>query len=180
MSRAPLAAILGAAGIMLAASIVARAQVGQGQQAGPAAQPPQADDKVLAQQEEELARTGEDLVNKLCDTSCHNLDKLDEVRRTPREWNDVLVTMATKGATGTNAQFETIRKYLARYYGVAPVNTASAEDLSAVLGLSPKDAAAVVAYREAHGKFPDLDALLQVPGIAKAKLEEGADALRFR
>src|SRR5262245_31260951 len=48
------------------------------------AQQPTADDQTLAQQQEELARVGEQLVNKTCDTTCHGLDKLDELRRTPR------------------------------------------------------------------------------------------------
>jgi competence ComEA-like helix-hairpin-helix protein len=48
-----------------------------------------------------------------------------------------------------------------------------------VLGFSSKDADAIVAYRDAHGKFADVDAVLKVPGIDKTKIEEQPDALRF-
>ena len=68
---------------------------------------------------------------------------------------------------------------LTRYYGIVRVNAASAEELSAVLGLPPKVAAAVVEYRTAHGKFADIAALLKVEGVDKAKLEEQPEALRF-
>jgi competence protein ComEA len=138
----------------------------------PAATAPQTD--------EELARAGEALVNKVCSTSCHGLEKLDESRRTSRGWNDVVRDMANGGAAATEPQFATIRKYLARYYGVVDVNTAPAEEFSAVLGFSAKDAQAIVAYRTANGKFGDADALAKVPGIDKAKLTEQPEALKFK
>src|SRR5262245_52611897 len=130
--------------------------------------------------DEELARTGEALVKKTCDTSCHGLEKLDEMRRTARDWSDMVQTMANNGATATDAQFATIKKYLARYYGVVNVNTAAAQEFSAVLGLTAKDAQAIVAYRTANGKFADAVALSKVPGIDTKKIEEQPDALRFK
>jgi competence ComEA-like helix-hairpin-helix protein len=67
-----------------------------------------------------------------------------------------------------------------RYYGLVAVNTAPAEELSAVLGLSPKDAKAIVDYRTAHGKFADADALRKVPEIDTKKIDEQPEALRFK
>jgi competence protein ComEA len=87
--------------------------------------------------------------------------------------------MAMRGAPGTETDFALVKKYMARYYGVIRVNTASAEELSAVLGLSSKAAAAVVEYRKTNGKFTDLEGLAKVEGVDKAKLEENAEALRF-
>lgn len=130
-----------------------------------------------AQSDEELAKVGEALVKTTCNTSCHGLEKLDEMRRTVRDWSDQVQTMAGNGATATDAQFATIKKYLSRYYGIVSVNTAAAEELSAVLGLSAKDAQAIVAYRTAHGKFADAEALLKVPEIDRKKIEEQPDAL---
>jgi competence ComEA-like helix-hairpin-helix protein len=48
-----------------------------------------------------------------------------------------------------------------------------------VLGLSAKDANAIVEYRKAHGNFTDLASLEKVEGVDKAKLEEQPEALRF-
>lgn len=132
-----------------------------------------------AMSEEELARVGEQLVNKVCNTSCHGLEKLDELRRTGRDWSDQVNAMQGRGALASAEQFTTIKKYLTRYYGFVAVNTATADELSAVMGFTAKDAQAIVAYRTAHGKFADLDALLKVPGLDKAKIDEQPEALRF-
>ena len=168
--------LLVVAGVVLGVSLTARTGMAQ----IPAApQTPPKEGATLAQQEEELAREGEALVNRVCDTSCHGLEKLDEMRRTPGQWNDSVISMAGRGALATEPQFAIIKKYLARYYGMVAVNTATAADLSAVLGLSAKDAAAIVEYRTSHGKYADVEAVLKVPGIDKSKIEEQPDALRF-
>jgi competence ComEA-like helix-hairpin-helix protein len=122
--------------------------------------------------------SGEDTVVKVC-TECHEFDQVVALRRTPREWKDMVTTMANKGATGSPDEFAAIRQYLTRHYGLVAVNTAPAADLSAVLGLSQQDADGVVAYRSEHGKFANLEALTRVPGLDKSKLEDQADALRF-
>ena len=59
------------------------------------------------------------------------------------------------------------------------MNSATPEELSAVLGLPAKVAAAVVDYRKAHGNFTDVGRIAKVDGVDKAKLEEQPDALRF-
>ena len=62
---------------------------------------------------------------------------------------------------------------------IVRVNSATPEELSAVLGLPAKVAAAVVDYRKEHGNFTDVAGLLKVDGVDKAKLEEQPEALRF-
>jgi len=131
------------------------------------------------QNDDALARAGEPLANKVCGTSCHGLEKLDEMRRPGKEWNEQVAAMALKGAAATEAEFATIKKYLTRYYGLVDVNTATAEELSAVMGFSATDAQAIVKYRTANGKFADAAALAKVPGIDKTKIEEQPEALRF-
>ena len=79
----------------------------------------------------------------------------------------------------TEAQLTTVKMYMTRYYGAVNVNTASAAVLSAVLGLSSKDAEAIVEYRKANGKFASAEALAKVEGIDKSKIEEQPKALRF-
>ena len=131
-----------------------------------------------AQREKELATAGKNTTDELC-TQCHGLEDITGSRRTPREWNDVVSMMVDRGVSGTDAQIATVKQYLTRYYGMLWVNTASAQDFSNVLGLSSKDADAVVEYRKAHGKFPDAAELAKVPGIDKTKIDEQPDALRF-
>jgi competence ComEA-like helix-hairpin-helix protein len=130
------------------------------------------------QEEDEFVKVTEATMDRVC-IACHPFENIIKTRRTVPEWNDQVTAMAQRGAPGTETDFTLAKKYLARYYGVVRVNTATAEELSAVLGLSSKTAAAVVEYRKANGKFTDLESLAKVEGVDKAKLEENADALRF-
>lgn len=50
------------------------------------------------------------------------------------------------------------------------INTASANDLEKVSGIGPKKAAAIVAYRQAHGAFKNVNDLTLVHGIGKNRL----------
>ena len=175
--------ILAGAAMMLAATIATGAS---GPQA-PAAKPPAKLSPQLltknvgdltAAEEDEFATAAEATIERVCIT-CHPFETITKTRRTVREWNDQVTTMAQRGAPGTDPDFTLVKKYLTRYYGIVRVNTASAEELSAVLGLPPKVAAAVVEYRTANGKFADIAALEKVEGVDKAKLEEQPEALRF-
>ncbi len=52
------------------------------------------------------------------------------------------------------------------------VNTATIEQLQTVKHIGPKIAAAILAYREAHGDFRSLDELTAVKGIGTKTLEK--------
>lgn len=113
-----------------------------------------------------------------CDTACHGLEFL-ETRLTVQEWNDAMAAMVAVGMTITAEEDALIRRYLKRFYGVVDVNAAPAADLSAVLGLAPETAQAIVDYRTAHGRFTDAEALARVPGIDRSYVEAQKAALRF-
>lgn len=173
--------ILAAASLVLLTSIITSA-------AGPQAQAKavKVSPQVLAknvgdltpEEEGEFSDAAEATIERVC-IACHPFENIIKTRRTVREWNDQVTMMAQRGAPGTDPDFALIKKYLPRYYGIVRVNTATAEELSSVLGFPPKVAAAVVEYRTAHGKFTDLAALVKVEGVDKAKLEEQPEALRF-
>ena len=57
------------------------------------------------------------------------------------------------------------------------INTATAAQLEGVKGIGEKTAAAIVAYREAHGDFTSLDAITGVKGIGAKKLAKIRDAI---
>ncbi len=52
------------------------------------------------------------------------------------------------------------------------LNTATAEQLDALPGVGPVTAAAIVAWRDSHGKFTRVDQLGDVDGIGPARLEK--------
>ena len=74
------------------------------------------------------------------------------MRRTGAEWEEVLTKMIEKGATGTEKEFETVYGYLLRNFGKLNINAARPDEIAMVLGLSEKEAQAIVAYRKATAR----------------------------
>jgi len=58
------------------------------------------------------------------------------------------------------------------------LNTASAAQLEELHGVGAKTAAAIVAYREAHGAFKSVDDLKHVKGIGEKKLSKLEDDIK--
>ena len=63
---------------------------------------------------------------------------------------------------------------------LAPIdlNAASSDDLDRLPGIGPATAAAIVAYRDKHGRFASIDELSDVPGIGPAKIDAIRDLVR--
>ena len=58
------------------------------------------------------------------------------------------------------------------------INSANVEKLASTLtGVGPKKAEAIVAYRNAHGKFKSIDQLTEVKGISEKILEKNKGRL---
>jgi competence protein ComEA len=55
---------------------------------------------------------------------------------------------------------------------VVDLNTATVEQLDALPGVGPVTAAAIVAWRQANGKFASVDQLADVDGIGPARLDK--------
>ncbi|WP_205873797.1 ComEA family DNA-binding protein [Mycobacterium camsae] len=55
---------------------------------------------------------------------------------------------------------------------VVDLNTATVEQLDGLPGVGPVTAAAIVAWRHAHGRFTSVDQLAEVDGIGQARLDK--------
>lgn len=55
---------------------------------------------------------------------------------------------------------------------IVDLNAATAAELDTLPGVGPATAAAILAYRDEHGRFASVDELLEVRGIGEAKLEQ--------
>jgi competence ComEA-like helix-hairpin-helix protein len=126
-----------------------------------------------------FSQKGEAAIENLCAKVCHNVDKVFVARRSPRDWALVMADMTRRGAKGLPDERDLVRRYLTWSFGVVAVNSSSAEDLAAVIGLPIATAESIVAHRQRHGRFADMNALAQVPGLERGTLEAQVDALRF-
>ena len=110
---------------------------------------------------------------------CHDGTRIVSTRRTKPEWEQVIHKMIEEGASGSAKDFETIFGYLLRHHGKVFINTATPDEISMIVGISKKDAEAIVAARKASGSFADLEAVKKVPDIDVKALDEHKDAVAF-
>src|SRR5262249_28367842 len=105
---------------------------------------------------------------KVCG-KCHGMDVTTSRRETAEGWNAIVLQMIKRGAKGTYEQSGEVVDYRAEHFPKSAatakilINTASAKDLGAGLGISDTDASAIVQYREQKGPFKTFDELLKVP-----------------
>ncbi|MCA1925428.1 MAG: helix-hairpin-helix domain-containing protein [Thiobacillus sp.] len=57
-------------------------------------------------------------------------------------------------------------------WAAVDLNTATQSELEAVKGLGPAKAKAIIAYRDANGKFKSVDDLDKVKGFGKASIDK--------
>ncbi len=119
-----------------------------------------------------------ELFSQMC-SPCHDGGRITATRRTKSEWEDVVSKMIEKGATGSEEDFKRVFTFLRRHYGKVYINAATPEDITLTLGLSAKDADAIVAYRKANGAFQDLEAVKKVPDVDIKTLDAHKDAVAF-
>jgi len=125
---------------------------------------------------------GKDTTLQLCG-NCHGPDVILGHRQSRDEWVATIQKMIASGAEGTQEQFTAALEYLSKNFGPgAPpvnVNKAAAAELESGLGLSGKEAAAIVKYRTDKGAFKTIDDLKKVPDLDFKKIEAQKERLVF-
>jgi competence protein ComEA len=124
---------------------------------------------------------GKDAVLQICG-NCHEPTVIQGHHLSRDEWVSTIQKMITEGAQGTEDQFNAILGYLVKNFGPqlpkVNVNQASAADLQSGLGLSEKEAAAVVKQRE-KGAYKTVEDLKKVPDLDYKKIEAQKDRVIF-
>ena len=113
---------------------------------------------------------GRALTVKLCG-DCHEVGTIIGTRRTPGGWRRSIDDMVVLGAVFSDDEIEEVVAYLSPHFGHVNVNTASAEDLVLVLGLTDDQAAQIVTARQPSRPFASLANLVGVAGLDAAFLE---------
>lgn len=63
--------------------------------------------------------------------------------------------------------------------GKVNINTATAKELTEIVGVGPKTAKAIISYRKSNGRFKTANDLLQVKGIGNITLKKMKKQLKF-
>jgi competence protein ComEA len=121
---------------------------------------------------------GKEVVQKICAT-CHEAESVIGSRRTKAGWQQIVDDMTARGAEGSDEEMAVVVEYLATNFGKVNVNTAPAEELEKSLGLSAREAQAIVRYREQNGKIKDFEELKKVPGVSAEKLQAKRGLIAF-
>jgi competence protein ComEA len=124
---------------------------------------------------------GKDIVVRVC-TKCHGPGNIAKKRLNRDDWDDQVADMVERGAVATPKELAAVMDYLTVNFGPdakVNVNDAPIDELKSVLGLSSPEANAIVAYRQAHGKFKVWRDLLKVPGVDAKKIEANAQRMAF-
>ena len=124
---------------------------------------------------------GKDVTLQLCG-NCHDANVIREHRQSRDEWVATIQKMMAVGAEGTAEQFTAVLEYLARNFAplaTINVNQAPAAELGTGLGLSEKEAAAIVKYRTDKGAFKTVEDLKKVPDLDFKKVEAQKDRIVF-
>src|ERR1700722_3597726 len=122
-------------------------------------------------------------VEKTC-TQCHELSRSISLRQDRDGWSQTMSKMAAFGMKSTDKDYALVLSYMALHYppeDLPPVNInkAPAIELEARLSLRRSQAAALIAYRNAHGEFKSLEDLRKVPLLDFESLESKKDRIVF-
>ena len=117
-------------------------------------------------------------------TQCHPSDMFSGTRNNPNGWDQTMATMTDKGITwASDADYATVLNYLSSCLGPAlktvNINKAAACEIAKMLAISPRQADAIVAYREKNGAFKDLDGVKKVEGLDPVSLDGKKDTITF-
>ena len=133
-----------------------------------------------AQTSEELPQgKGKAQFIQIC-SQCHGLEMATNQKNTADGWSAVVDDMVSRGAQGTDDDFELVVAYLGAHFGPqVDINKADEKELSTKLGISSADAEAIVHYRGSSGDIKDWNDLEKVPRIDIKKLATEKNRIIF-
>ena len=126
---------------------------------------------------------GKDIIAKHC-AGCHPGAALARYQKTREDW-DAVVTRMGQRTEATHEELNTLTDYLATNFpkvddpSKVNMNKADSKEMEARLGLTAKEADAIVEYRERRGNFHAWGDLLVIYGLDGTKVEALQDKMSF-
>ncbi len=127
---------------------------------------------------------GRELVLNSCNSSCHNLKVVVDVRKSRVDWTKSVNDMIQRGAPVFPEEIEPIISYLSKAFGAAVpklvnVNTASREDLEKLSNLTPEIVSRILEVRGKAGPFKNSEELRRRLGMEKGDFEKILYLLKY-
>ncbi len=123
--------------------------------------------------------TGRAELLEFCAT-CHDAATVVAKRRSRAAWQQVIADMRDRGATLTDEDAQVVAAYLTRHFGVVNLNTADAQEIEDVLGITRPQADAIVAYRHDHGPLAAIEDLANIPELKEVRLDTWRERVTFK
>jgi competence ComEA-like helix-hairpin-helix protein len=122
---------------------------------------------------------GREKVENAC-TVCHSADRIMAQHMTLDQWRSEVRTMVENGASLGPDEWEPVVVYLSKHFG-PPINlnTATAKQLVEGSAFSEAEAAAIVAWRAANGRFSGIKDVKKVPGVDQKKIDAQQTRITF-
>jgi competence protein ComEA len=127
---------------------------------------------------------GKDILLRAC-VGCHKAQEFVAYRHTKDEYQSIVYRMAERGARASTEELDTVVAYLAKNFpkvedpSKVNVNKATAKQLETALGLTDKEAQAIIEYRDSHGEFRVWQDMLVIYGVNGRKIEAAKDRMSF-
>ncbi len=126
---------------------------------------------------------GREAVLRVC-SKCHSPNIILAYGQNRGGWESTITKMARLGAKGTDDDYSDIADYLTAHFPPSAVqkvfvNMATDKRLEDVLGISPEEAKAIIAYRDKVKGFKSIEELKSVPNVDTKKIDANKDHLVF-
>lgn len=127
---------------------------------------------------------GRELVLSSCNSSCHNLKVVVDVRKSRADWVKSVNDMIQRGAPVFPEEIEPIVGYLSKSFGAAVpklvnVNTARREELEKLSDLKPEIVTRILEARAKAGPFKSPEELRRRLGMEKGDFEKILYLLKY-
>ena len=136
----------------------------------------------VAQQEASSDVRGREIVQEAC-SICHELRLIYESKKSLSEWEETIGDMMGRGAPIMEGEREIVLQFLAKNSGPdspkTNVNEATTQQLVTAFGLTQKEAADIVRYKQENGTIRGWEDLRKIPGLDVKKLETKKEILSF-
>lgn len=117
---------------------------------------------------------------RICGTECHTAETFSGRFTSRDDWEITVDDMIGRGAQMTDEEYTEVLNYLVGQFPERyDVNTQTAAALQSRLVFTAAEAAAIVAYRDAHGAFGSVEDLKKVSGVTPEKIDAVRRKLRF-